>query len=125
MVPIDLFRVRIPLNILANESKYPLDLKASRPVINQLLARINGILNEPDPQKQSKKLDVERWDIWMDASRLETILNGELGVQPVYHLWPLRAYDTEVLVAEGEKVFSEVACKEFNEEEIYNLKEVG
>ncbi len=58
-------------------------------------------------------------------SRLETLLNGELAVQPVYHLWPIRAYDREVLVATGENVFSEEARKEFNEEEVYNLREAG
>ena len=56
---------------------------------------------------------------------METLLNAELAVQPVYHLWPIRAYDREVLVADGEKIFSEEARKEFNEEEIYNLKEAG
>ena len=41
------------------------------------------------------------------------------------HLWPVRAYDREVLVANGEKVFSEEARKELREEEIYNVKEAG
>ena len=61
----------------------------------------------------------------MEASRLDTLLSGELAVQPVYHIWPIRAYDTERLVAEGETIFSADARKEFNEEEIYNLKEAG
>lgn len=122
---VDLVRAREPLNYLSEEATYPLDLKASWPLIVQLLRRINYVLNETDTAQQAAKLESERWNIWLEASRLETLLNGELAVQPVYHIWPIRAYNTEVLVANGEKVFSEAARAEFNEEEIYNLKEAG
>lgn len=125
MTVFDLHRVRNYLNVLATEANYPLDLKASRPVVNQLLWHINNVLNVGDLQKQNENLETGRWQIWMDASRLETLLNGELAVQPVYHIWPIRAYNTEVLVVAGERVFSEDARKEFNEQEIYNLKEAG
>jgi hypothetical protein len=120
-----LFHLREPLNVLSNEQTYPLDLRSSRPVILQLLNRLNYILNEQDAQQQTQKLDAERWNIWSDASRLETLLGAELAVQPVYHLWPIRAYNTEVLIAQGENVFSEEAKKAFNEEEVYNLREAG
>ncbi len=125
MTILDLYRLREPLGVLVDESAYPLDLKASRPLIQQLLNKVNYVLNETDAQKQTEKLNAEKWNIWSDANRLDTLLSGELAVQPVYHLWPIRAYDREVLVANGERAFSEEARKQFNTDEIYNLKEAG
>lgn len=120
-----LYAVRDFLSTLADPKSYPLDIRASRPVINELLYHLNPVLNELDMTKQAEKLEAAKYSIWSVGARLQTILNGELAIQPVYHLWPIRAYNVEVLIAEGENVFSEEARKEFNEEEIYNLREAG
>ena len=43
---LDLYRLQVPLNILSQETTYPLDLRASRPVIHHILGMINYVLNE-------------------------------------------------------------------------------
>jgi hypothetical protein len=110
---------------LSDEGGYPLDLRASRPVIYELLGAINLVLNETDPQDQQKKLDDTRWHIWLAANRLETILLGEFAIQPTYHVWPKRAYNVETLVAKGEQIFSEEVRKELQKEELYDAREAG
>jgi hypothetical protein len=88
----ELFRAREFLALLADEKIYPLDLKASRPIIHDLLTRIHYVLGETDATKQQAKLDEVKYVIWSQAYRLDTLLGGELAVQPVYHVWPKRAY---------------------------------
>ena len=120
----DLHRVREYLVLLADEKTYPLDLRASRPVIQQLLFSISAVLNEPI-DKQADKLEHEKLTIWGAAQRLVPLLSGELAVQPIYHLWPVRAYNIEVLVSQGQNLFSQAAQSAFNEEEVNNFQEAG
>ena len=125
MSTLHLYRAREQLNPLSDPKIYPLDLRASRPVMHLLLSKINAILNEPDTQKHQAALDAARWDIWLVASGLETLLMGELAVQPVYHVWPKRAYNIEVLVSEGENIFSVEVKADLNDDERYNIREAG
>ena len=121
----DLFRVREFLTMLSDEKMYPIDLRASRPVIRDLLIQVNYVLNEIDVNRQKSKLEEVKFNVWSFASRLQTLLEGELAVQPVYHVWPKRAYNIEVLVTEGERLFSLAVIAELNDEEKHNIKEAG
>jgi hypothetical protein len=121
----DLYEAERYLLPLASEQNYPLDIRASRPVINQLLTLIGSIINEADKDKQTQILGWNRYNIWDLATRIRELLRGELAVQPVYHIWPKRAYNIEVLIAEGERLFSEAVRKELNDEERFNIREAG
>ncbi len=124
MTTLNLYRARELLNPLSDQKIYPLDLRASRPVIHSLLSKINAVLSVP-PEAQQAAMDASRWDIWLLASGLNTLLMGELAVQPVYHVWPKRAYNIEALVSEGETLFSLEVRSNFTHDEKYNIREAG
>jgi hypothetical protein len=119
-----LYKIKEYLGALSDPKVYPLDLRVSRPVVWKLQNQINRVLDAPQPNQQAA-LDSGRWDIWQSASNLESLLLGELAVQPVYHVWRKRAYDTEALVGEGETIFSKELRDDLNEDELYNIREAG
>ena len=122
----DLHRARDYLQVIADEKVYPLALKASRPVIRDLLYnQIIPLVNMTDANLQQQRLALARIDIWMLAYKLDTLLDAELAVQPTYHVWPKRAYDIELLVASGENIFSADARASFNEQEKYDAQQAG
>ncbi len=119
-----LYQARQYIAPLAEQQRYPLDIRASIPVIRDLLTKINHVL-DGDENNVQPRLDNGRWDIWITASKLETLLFGELAVQPVYHVLQKRAYNIETLVATGENLFSDSVKAEFTDDERYNIREAG
>jgi hypothetical protein len=120
----DLNRIYGFLLLMRDEKTYPFDLKASRGWINETNTLIEQVLNEPIAT-QPAKLAAMKPAIQQAGNRVAMILGGELAVLPIYHLWPIRAYNLEVLVSQGENVFSEIARKDFTEDEIHNFREGG
>lgn len=120
----DIYRLQSLLTPLASAQLYPLDIKASRPAINELLGVVQRILSAPWDE-QAAKLENERFAVWLIAKKLEPLLLGELAVQPVYHVWRKRAYDIEALVAEGETLFSAEVRSVLNDDELYNIREAA
>jgi hypothetical protein len=115
-----LYAVRPYLEALAQEGN-ALSLRASRPAIAELLAHIDWVLG--DPNEQLKRLDAHKLQLLQFGFRLNAILDAELAVQPTYHVWPKRAYDTDILATNATRLFSEATRTQFTEEETFNIEE--
>ena len=121
LTALHLYRMKSYLITLSEHD--PLDLRASRSSIYDLLAQINYVMETVE--QQEARIEERKYNIWSISSKLQTLLDGELSIQPIYHVWPKRAYNIEALVAEGDRLFSADVRAEFNEEEKYNIKEAG
>lgn len=120
--PHELFRIKEYLDVLADERRIPLDLRASRPVIGELIQIIAAVIAAQDQKVEISKY---RWQIPLLSSKLETLVNGELAVQSVYHVWPKRAYNVEILINSGENLFSIDVRENLNAQELYDLRQAG
>ncbi len=122
---VDLYRVQTFLKSLSDEKVWPLDLRASRPIIREILSYIAVIIASQDAKEQQKLLDSYKYSIWASVNKLDTLLTGELSIQPVYHVWPKRAYNVEALVGSGESIFSHAVQSELTHQEKYDVQQAG
>lgn len=115
----DLFRASAALKILLDDEGVPLAIPASKPVARSLLNQIDALSKRPAHKVQ------DAWDVLWDAEKVQTLLDGELAVQSVYHIWPKRAYDTNLLIEQATRIFSADIRKWLTQEECYNVEQAG
>ena len=116
----DLYQAKEFLTVLTGPAM-PLSLKASRPQIDELLEAIDVVLETDGGEKRIEALQSNAFKIYFVVKKLITVLESELAVQPVYHVWPKRAYDTDVLSMDGARIFSEGIRKRLDDKEVYDI----
>lgn len=97
----------------------PLSIPASTVEINTLLRFIEAFKADTDETRKTDK------GLWSQASKVQTLIEGELAIQAVYYVMPKRAYDTSRLVANGASAFSEQVQQWLNDEETYDIVQAG
>jgi hypothetical protein len=115
----DLGQMRRVLLVLVKHDAIPLAIPASRPAAQKLLNHIDLLL------KKEKPVVGDMWDIYWMADPLRTLLHGELAVQSVYHIWPKRAFDTNLMIDKATALFSSEIQVWFTPEETYNIEQAG
>ncbi|MBU1303928.1 MAG: hypothetical protein KKF33_00200 [Alphaproteobacteria bacterium] len=114
------------LEILGDKSQFPLLLDASRPLVWALQAEIEGALSSLDRGGEALENFAQHKAAILDVSaRLNGLLDADLAHQPVYHVFPKRAYDVGILTSDATQIFSPQVRASLNEEETFNLKEAG
>jgi hypothetical protein len=111
---------------LGDKNLFPLSLDASRPLVWELQAEIDAVTNflavgggPAEHFAQHKSAIADR------ANRLNALLVGDLGHQPVFHVFPKRAYDVSILTSDATQIFSQQVRDFLNEEENFNIREAG
>jgi hypothetical protein len=115
------FEARRLLSQLVQEDGIPLAVPASRPAAQKLLTLIQ--IQSKTDQKDLRSSD--QWAAYWLARPLLTLLHGELAVQSVYHIWPKRAFDTNLLIDKATALFSKEIQTWFTAEETYNIEQAG
>ncbi|MCI0348170.1 MAG: hypothetical protein L0Z53_01990 [Acidobacteriales bacterium] len=113
------FSAQYQLRGLIQDDTIPLAIPASRPVARRLAKALQ------ESAEKKELVEQDAWDILWDAEKLQTLLEGELAVQTVYHIWPKRAYDTNLLIDKAVSLFSKQIQSWFTPEETYNVSEAG
>jgi hypothetical protein len=114
-----MYECRRLLGTLLQEEVIPLAIPASRPNAEKLLELMKSI------RKQDHATGSDVWDVYWHARTLETLLHGELAVQSVYHIWPKRAFDTNLLIDKATALFSPEVQAWFTPDETYNIEQAG
>ena len=65
------------------------------------------------------------WDVYLKVEPLQTLLYGELAVQSVYHIWPKRAFDINLLIEKATELFSKEVQEWLTADERYNIGQAG
>jgi hypothetical protein len=112
------------LMYLSNTGAFPLSIRSSKPGLSELSQIVDGLLNLGDAD-YSIAFESRKYEVWIKTSEVKTILNAELGVQPTYLVFPKRAYDTEVFISDGTKLFSDDCRAEFTDDEKYDITEAA
>jgi hypothetical protein len=126
--PLEIGRLRAITPLLAmllDEKQMPLSLKASRASLEKLDRLVKYLCGIEDSDARDKALKLQESNIWLAAYELEKVLDAELAVQPTFHVWPKRAYDTDKLVSEGEAVFSPIVRDNLTSQEKYDVQQAG
>lgn len=113
--------VRPYLEILGNERAIALSLPASRPLMWDLLREIYAITGSDTVADEFRK---RKDNIAAICARLNVMLDGELSVQPNYYVSPKRAFDVNVLISAGAKVFADTT-EDFSHDEVYDFEQAG
>jgi hypothetical protein len=114
-----LIRAMRPLATLLNDEQIPLAIPASRPEAANLRKLFE------DSNKQSALSRGDMWQVYWCADRLRTLLHGELAVQSVYHIWPKRAFDINLLIEKATSLFSKDVQAWMSDDERYNISQAG
>src|ERR1700722_18051912 len=106
-----------------SDAETPLSLEVSRPTAENLLEAIDLAFESlpSPPDDQIKYLAEAR----KRAVELQLLLTQELNRQPVYHVFPKRAYDINVLIQDATKLFGDDARKTLSPEAIHDIQEAG
>jgi len=115
----NLFHANRALETLLEHETIPLAIPASRPAAQELSSVITNIL------RKNNKVRQDMWDAYWYAQRLQTLLQGELAVQSVYHIWPKRAFDINLLIEKATSLFSKEVQQWMTEDERYNIAQAG
>lgn len=109
---------------LGDRSEFPLSLDASRPLVwaiqresDEVVAAASG---GPEVDFEAKRALIQDY-----ASRLMMLLDADLAHQPVYCVFPKRAYDIQILTSDATQIFSAKVQAALTEEERYNIREAG
>ncbi len=97
----------------------PMSLPASYSESTKLIEMLTNLLQQEEDQVDNT------WEIWLQASKVQTLLQGELGVQAVYLIWPKRAYDTNRLISAAGSIFSEAVGSWLTKDEQYDIEQAG
>jgi hypothetical protein len=98
----------------------PMQLPATLPEATALVQQLDAIGSADDETAEGMRLN-----IWMQASKLQTILQGEMAVQAVYHIWPKRMYDINLLTSNAISMFSTDVATFFTDDEKYDIEQAG
>lgn len=109
---------------LSDKSQFPLHLDASRPLVWALQEQIEAVAQALTGESEIDFTGY-RSAIQDNASRLMMVLDTDLGHQPVYCVFPKRAYDIQILTSDATQVFSGAVRAALTEEEEHNIKEAG
>lgn len=109
---------------LSDKGQFPLSLDASRPLVWALQEQIEAVGNAATGGEEID-FPAYRTAIQDNASRLAMVLDTDLSHQPVYCVFPKRAYDIQILTSDATQIFSPAVRAALTEEEEYNLKEAG
>lgn len=115
-----LVRARARLDVLDDNQRTHLQLRASRAAIRNLASAIDAMLSAPE-----NEWDNAKWNIWHRSNELSTLLDAELAVQNCYLVWPKRAYDVEILAEDGLKLLSHPVRDQLTELEKYDIIQAG
>lgn len=116
---LQVYEARRVVSELLQENSIPLAIPASRPAAKSLLEALTSA---------SRTTDLTRahvWDVFWKIRPLVTLLHGELAVQSIYHIWPKRAFDTNLLIDKATALFSKEIQDWFTENETYNVEQAG
>lgn len=105
------------LGVSSATTGFSLSLRSSRAAIQQLLNLIVAVLDSTD----QGEFERQRISILLKASEVRTLVNAELAVQAVYLVFPKRAYNTDLFIADGTLVFSASCRAQFTDEERYDI----
>ncbi|CAN7433938.1 hypothetical protein [Rhizobium sp. LjRoot254] len=106
------------------DPKGPLSLDATRPVIWNIMRLGEELLRSPEDQR-AEILDKNRQSIYQLTANLNILLDADLGHQPVYHVYPKRAYSIDKLIEDAASLFSSEVTAEFSDSEIFDIREAG
>src|SRR6185437_10352379 len=117
---------RTYLFTLGDKNQFPLVIDASRPLVWSLQAEVDACARFLTAGGGSvADFAQHKAQIQEQAARLNVLLDGDLGHQPVFHVFPKRAYDVSILTSDATQIFSPVVRDALSEEETFNLKEAG
>lgn len=105
-----------------DNSSVPLTLKASKPHLIALYIAINELTSSDD---QIEHVRTNKYKIAGLATKLAPVLEAELSVLPVYHVYSKRGYDTDVLAGDASRIFSDTVKSNFTENELNDISEAG
>jgi hypothetical protein len=108
------------LQALLTEGTVPLSIPASAPEIRSLINALNQFGAASEDERQGLAIGV-----WTQATKVKTLLNGELAIQSAYYVWPKRAYDTKRLVDFGVQIFAPEVQQWFTLREVYDINQAG
>jgi len=119
-VPVLLTAAKNALAVLLG-SDVPLALTVSRDVAEDLNAAIDSaLLPLESPDQVENVASVRKL-----AIQLEIILVEELNKQAIYHVFPKRAYDINILIQDATKVFSDDIRKALSQEATRDVAAAG
>jgi hypothetical protein len=105
-----------------NDENTPLALSVSRSTAEELSSAIQFALASEQP----KKIELENISHARQlATRLQIILAEELPKQAIYHVFPKRAYDTNILIEDATKVLSDDTRKMLSTEAERDIASAG
>lgn len=107
------------LHVLIQPGLNPMQIPATVSEASNLLRMIDEAIQK-DPVDPTDIMNV-----WLQASKVQTLLHGELAVQAIYHIWPKRAYDTNLLVSRAIAVFPEWIAHELTNTERHDIDQAG
>jgi hypothetical protein len=120
-VPLLLTRAKDCLEIF-EDADTPLSLDVSRPTAEELRKAINLVFL-PGVKRESQVRNIA--EARKLAIQLQLLLASELNRQPIYHVFPKRAYDINILIQDATKLFSESVRKDLSKEAIRDIAEAG
>lgn len=97
----------------------PLSIPASALEITGFLQTLERFRNTADAAR------TDDMGIWVQASKVKTLLEGELAIQAVYYVMPKRAYDTNRLIDHAANIFSEDIQAWLTPGELYDVQQGG
>ena len=116
--------IRPYLTTLSDKNQFPLIIDASRPIVWALAENVDAVL-EAAPEHRKEVLQARAGQIQEQAARLNMVLDTDLGHQPVFHVFPKRAYDVAILTSDATQLLSPHVRNALSEEEAFNIAEAG